>query len=255
MRLLKSLLLLLVLVAVAGAIFAWVMPADLALRWFGHKLAPASFSGVRGTLWDGHADGVSVFGRDLGELNWRVDKAPLLRGQLVADLHIKGADIEATGIVTRVGPGDYATRDLRFRVPAKLAQPAFDVPALTLLGTITGVVTQAQWNNGRLLGAVGNARWSDVGVTGQVEARFADILSEFSSKPDGSIGGIVHDSGQGNLEVNGVYDIRGNLFTAEAKLAARNGDPATQEMLRYVGQPEPDGSSHYQLSGQLLKLF
>src|SRR6218665_1004843 len=137
MRLLKSLLLLLALAAVAGAIFAWVLPADLALRWLGHKLAPATLTGVRGTVWDGHADGVSLFGRDLGELNWRVDKAPLLRGELVADLHIRGTDIEATGIVTRVAPGDYATRDLRFRLPARLAQPAFDVPALQLIGTIS----------------------------------------------------------------------------------------------------------------------
>lgn len=255
MRLLKSLLLLLVLAGVIGVIFAWVMPADLALRWFGHKVAPATLSGVRGTVWDGHADGISVFGRDLGELNWKIEKAPLLRGQLIADLHIKGTDIEATGIVSRVGPGDYSTRDLRFRLPAKLAQPAFDVPALQLLGTISGVVTQARWNNGQLLGAVGNARWSEVGVTGSVEARFADILSEFASKPDGSISGIVNDSGQGNLEVNGVYDIRGNVFSAEARLAARNGDVGTQEVLRYVGQPQPDGSSHYQVDGQLLKLF
>ena len=255
MSLLKSLFWLIVLGGLALLVFAWVMPADMAVRWFGARLAPAVMTGVRGTIWDGHADGVSVFGRDLGEVNWRVDKGPLLRGRMVADLHIRGNDIEATGVATRVAPGNYEIRDLRFRLPASLAQPAFDVPALQLLGNISGVVSQAQWNNGRMLGAVGNARWSEVGVTGQVEGRFADVVAEFSSKPDGSIGGIVHDSGQGNLEVNGVFDIKDNLFTAEAKLSARNNDPAVQEMLRYVGQPQPDGSSHYLLSGQLLKLF
>lgn len=255
MRLIKSLLLLLVIAAIGGAIFAWMMPADLALRWFGHKLAPATLSGVRGTIWDGRADGVSVFGRDLGELTWRVDKGPLLRGRLIADLHVKGNDIEATGIISRVGAGDYTARDLRFRVPAQLAQPAFDVPALRLLGSINGVLSQAQWNNGRLLGAVGNARWTDVGVTGQVEARFADIVAEFASQPDGSVGGTVHDAGQGNLEVNGLFDIRGNQFSADARLAARNGDPSTLEMLRFVGQPQADGSSHYKVQGQLLKLL
>lgn len=255
MRLIKSLFWLIVLGGLAALVFVWVMPADLAVRWFGARLAPAQLTGVRGTIWDGHADGVSLFGRDLGELNWRIDKGPLLRGQMLADLHIRGNDIEATGLATRVAPGEYDVRDLRFRLPASIAQPALDVPALRLLGTISGVVTKAQWNNGKLLGAVGNARWSDVGVTGQVEGRFADILAEFSSRPNGSIGGIVHDSGQGNLEVNGVFDVTGNLFTAEARLAARNNDPGVQDMLRYVGQPQPDGSSHYLASGQLLKLF
>ena len=255
MRLLKSLFWLIVLGGLALLVFAWVMPADLAVRWFGARLAPAVMTGVRGTVWDGHADGVSVFGRDLGEVNWRIDKGPLLRGRMVADLHIRGNDIEATGLATRVAPGNYEIRDLRFRLPASLAQPAIDVPALQLLGTISGVVSQARWDGGKLLGAVGNARWSDVGVTGSVEGRFADLLAEFASKPDGSVSGVITDAGQGNLEVNGVFDIVGNLFTTEARLAARNNDPAVKDMLRYVGQPQPDGSSHYIASGQLLKVF
>lgn len=255
MRLIKSLFWLIVLGGIAALVFVWVMPADLAMRWFGARLAPAQLTGVRGTIWDGHADGVSVFGRDLGELNWRIDKGTLLRGQMLADLHIRGNDIEATGLATRVGPGDYDIRDVRFRLPANLAQPAIDIPAFHLLGTISGVVTQARWTGGKLLGAVGNLRWSEVGVTGTVEGRFEDLLAEFSSRADGSIGGIVHDSGQGNLEVNGVFDVTGNLFTTEARLAARNNDPAVKDMLRYVGQPQPDGSSNYVASGQLLKVF
>ena len=41
MRLLKSLLVLIVLGGLAALVFVWVMPADLAVRWFGARLAPA----------------------------------------------------------------------------------------------------------------------------------------------------------------------------------------------------------------------
>jgi hypothetical protein len=66
MRILKVLLALVVLLIAIGAVLLWTVPADFAYRQGARMLGPIVLSGVRGTLWDGHADGISVLGRDLG---------------------------------------------------------------------------------------------------------------------------------------------------------------------------------------------
>lgn len=255
MRLLKWLFVLLVLGAFVAGFFLWTLPADVAYRYATRYMGPASLTGVRGTLWNGHADGVSVLGRDLGELDWSAQKLPLLRGQFIADLRIKGADVDAAGVLTRSANGEMQVQDLRFRVPAELLAPTLDIGALKLLGTVSGVVTQARFATTALSDATGTARWSDAGVSGQAEARFSDMLAEFASQPDGGIGGTLRDDGQGNLAVDGTFKVGFNAFEAQARLSARNGDAQVTDMLRYIGQPQADGSSRLVVHGQMMKVF
>ena len=133
--------------------------------------------------------------------------------------------------------------------------PALDVPSLKLLGTVTGTFDEATLADGLLTDASGSAQWSDAGVSGAAEARFSDILAEFTSKPDGSIGGTIADDGKGNLEVNGSFSIAATGFQAEAFLSARNDDARVQEALQYIGQMQADGSSHLLITGKLFRLF
>jgi hypothetical protein len=255
MRILKILLVLLVLGAIVAGFLAWTLPADVAYRYGTKYLGPVVLTGVRGTVWDGHADGISVLGRDLGEIDWHAQKIPLLRGQFVADLRVKGADVDAAGVLTRSSDGSLLAHDLRFSVPAELIAPAIDLRSLKLLGTISGVLTQATFASSALSDASGTARWSQAGVTGAAEARFSDMLADFASQADGSISGNVRDDGNGNLAVNGTFKVSFNAFEAQATLAARNGDPQVAETLRYVGEPQPDGSSKLIVHGQMLKVF
>lgn len=254
MRLSKILLVLLALAVVAGGVFLWRLPAGIGYRYGLKYFGPVALSGVRGTVWDGHADGVSVFGRDLGEIDWRAERMALLRGQFVADIRIRGADVDVAGQVTR-GAGRISARDLRFSVPAEAFAPLLGIETVKLLGTISGVVSQATLAGPQLSDAAGNARWSAAGVSGAMEAHFADILGEFASQPDGSIAGSAHDDGSGGLVVDGTFNLHFGTFDAQARLAARNGDAGVAEMLRGVGEMQPDGSTRLVLHGQMLKLF
>lgn len=255
MKIFKWLLVLIVLVAVVAVLVAWTMPADVAYRYMASRLGPVSLVGVRGTVWDGHADGVSVFGRDLGELDWKIDKAPLFLRSVHADLRIRGADIDTSGILRRDADGNIDASDIRFRVPASLFSPALDLPSLRLLGTVSGTFKDLSMVDGLIANASGDARWSDAGVSGSAEARFSDILAEFSSKPDGSVAGTVADDGNGNLAVDGSFTITATGFQAEAFLSARNNDSRVQESLRYIGEQQADGSSHLIINGQLFRVF
>jgi hypothetical protein len=256
MRFLKIFSGLVVLALIVGGIVLWTLPADVGYRYGAKYLGPVALTGLRGTVWDGHADGVSVFGRDVGELDWRAQKrAVLLSRQFVADLRIKGADVDAAGVVTRGSAGLIAARDLRFRVPAELLAPALDIGTLKLLGTISGVVSQASLSGVVLHEATGNARWSDAGVSGDVEARFSDILAEFSTQPDGTITGTVHDDGNGDLTIDGTFKANLVAFDAQATLTARNGNQQVAEALHHIGELQADGSSKLLIHGQMLKVL
>lgn len=255
MRLSKFFLVLLALAVLVGGVFFWLMPAGVGYRYGMKFLGPVALSGVRGTVWDGHADGVSVFGRDLGEIDWRAERSALLRGQFVADIRIRGADVDVAGQVTRDGDGRMSTRDLRFSVPAEALAPLLGVDEMKLLGTISGVVSQATWAGSLLNDATGTARWASPGVVGATEARFSDILAEFASRPDGSIAGTAHDDGNGDLAVDGTFNLRFGTFDARARLSARNGNAQVAEMLRQVGDVQLDGSTQLAFHGQMLKFF
>jgi general secretion pathway protein N len=255
MRILKILLALVVLLLVIGGVLLWTVPADFAYRQGARFLGPVVLSGVRGTLWDGHADGVSVLGRDLGEVDWRMSKGGLLRGSLVADVRIQGTDVDAAGLVERERDGGLVLRDVHFRFPAEVLAPMLDVKDLSLLGAVSGVVATATLRNGLVESATGTARWSEAGVSGAADARFADIVGEFAAQPNGGIAGTAHDDGTGNLAVNATFQAALDGFAANAVLRARNNDSAVQETLRHVGEPQPDGSSKLAIRGRMFKLY
>src|SRR5690606_34136638 len=123
MRILRTLLVLCVLLLLAGVLALWRLPAAFAYRQVQDRLAPLALTGVSGTLWNGRADGASIAGSDLGELEWRLHPWPMLGARMVADVRLKGADVEAVGEVSR-GAGTIGVRDFRFSVPAaRLAPP------------------------------------------------------------------------------------------------------------------------------------
>lgn len=255
MRLIKILLSLAVLVAIGLGVFLWRMPADFAVRHGAKYLGPISLSGVRGTLWDGHADGINAFGRDFGELEWHARKAALLDGRFIADVRIKGAEVEAAGELTRNADGSLQMRDMRFSIPAEMLASSFDGSELELLGTISGTVTQATLAMTLLSDARGDARWSSAGVISpQGEMHLADMLAEFASQPDGGIGGNVRDDGSGNLAVSGRFKVGFASFDAEATLSSRNGDEQVAQMLRQFGEPQADGSTRIAAHGQTVRL-
>ena len=113
MRLSRIVALVLLLALVGAGFFLWRLPADVGYRYGVKRAGAVTLSGLDGTVWDGHADGVSLFGNDLGELDWTARKQPLLRGDLVTDIRIKGGDIDIGGVLTRRSNGAIEAEGLR----------------------------------------------------------------------------------------------------------------------------------------------
>jgi len=234
---------------------AWTLPAELALRWLKPDLGPLQLSGISGTVWQGRAAAAAAFGTPLGAMDWSVQKPPLLLRRVVARVGLSGGALALNGDVTRDADGSMLVQNLDFRLPAETAAPVLDIPALKLHGQIEGRVEDARLANGWVSGARGTARWREAAVSGEAEARLGELLADFASQADGSIAGTIRDDGSSNLEIAGQFVINSGQFSASARLAPRNGDLQVAEALRYIGEPQADGSSLLKINGQLFKLF
>lgn len=255
MRILKALVVIVLVLLVVGGVALWLFPADLAYRKGAGYLGPVVLSGVRGTVWHGHADGISLFGRDLGEIDWTMPKIALLTGHVSADVRIRGNDVDAAGTVERDAGDGFKVHDVRFSFPASLLEPMLGIPDLRLLGNVGGLIDEATLKGGFLASATGNARWTEPGVAGAESVRVSDILADFAAAPNGGIDGRAHDDGQGNIAVSATFHADMAGFEADIVLRARNGDPRALEALQHVGAPQPDGSSRVVLRGRMFKLF
>jgi len=253
MRLSRIIALLLLLAVIGAGVFFWRLPADVGYRYGVKRAGAVALSGISGTVWDGHADGISVFGNDLGEVDWHLPKLSVLSGKPLVDVRIKGSGVEVAGQVERLGHGIFGAHDLRFSVPASMFDPLLASQGVKLGGTVSGVLEDASMSNLLLQQAKGNAHWSGVAISnGQSDLRFSDLSAEFSSQPDGGVGGTVKDDGSGNLAIDGRFDLRVPMFEAQATLRARNGDEQTLEFLRSIGEPQADGSTIVRAQGSML---
>jgi hypothetical protein len=243
--------------ALVGVVF-WTLPADVGYRHARQYLGPLTLTGIGGTLWDGHADGASVFGYDLGEMDWHASRAALLlHGEFAADIRVKGANIDIAGGIVR-GSDRIAARELRFSVPAELLEPILDLGDAKLYGTINGVIARATVSDGALSDVAGNAQWSsdknaDKKNNGPVE--IPNLLADFASLPDGSVAGTLRDDAQGDLAVDGTFTLRLESINGQIRFSARNDNTAAAEALRYLGKPQPDGAVMLNVHERTLEIF
>ncbi len=254
MKFLRNLLILVVALLVIAGVIAVTCPADYAYRLMAGRLGAFRLDGISGSIWNGHASSAQVFGHELGALAWQLEPAPLLGREVLAHVQLDGGEVKAAGIVDRSSDGAINVRDATFQIPARMAAPALDIPALELLGTIDGKLAQAQLRGVWVDGASGSARWNNAAVAGAAQAQLGDLEATFSSAPDGSIAGVAHDLG-GPLQVSGTFKVAAGSFDAEARLAARDANPQVVEALRYIGQMQADGTSLLVIHGSLFKLF
>ncbi|MEO8801864.1 MAG: type II secretion system protein N [Rudaea sp.] len=254
MKLLRKLILILIVLAVVAVIVAATLPASFAYRWVAGRMGVVRLQGISGTLWNGHADVVQAFGQNIGAADWRVDIGPLLSRVVRAHLQLNGAQLKANGVLERNVDGSIEIRDAKFTMPASMLAPAVDIPTLSLLGDIDGTIVHARLQTAWVDQANGSATWHNAAVAGAAQAQLGDIQASFASTDDAAIAGTVHDLG-GPLRVEGTFKVDAGKFDADATLAARDGNPQVVDALRYIGEPQADGSSHLIIHGQLFKLF
>ncbi len=249
----KRLLWLLLLVIAIVAVVAVTFPASLALRLLPAAGMPVQLEEVAGTVWSGRAGRVLRNGADLGQLQWTLHPAALLRGHVDADLSLQGQSMEGAGHVIAGRGGDLRVEAATASFPAARMDRLLDVPALTLTGSVDLAIETLELRGRVPVALAGQAIWRNAGVTGTEQAAFGTLEATFGALPGGGFGGTLSDQGDGPLEVDGTFRTTLMGFEARATLRARDGNPQVQRALQHIGQMQPDGSVVYEVSGGLAR--
>lgn len=249
----RFILCLIVLLAVAAIAIA-TCPASFAWRWVAGKAGAFKLDGLSGTVWNGHAGSASVFGTELGALDWRLSPLPLVRGAIAAQVDVHGGQVTGNGAVERASDGSLRVTGATIRLPASLAAPALDIPMLQLLGQIDIDIAQLRVQGAWPTAAQGEIRWRNAAVAGAAQASLGDLQAQFASAADGSIAGTARDLG-GPLQLDGTFKIDAGSYDVQARLAARDGNVQVLDALRFLGQPQGDGTTLLLIRGKFFQVF
>ncbi|QBB71721.1 type II secretion system protein N [Pseudolysobacter antarcticus] len=255
MKFIRYLFLFVVLLIIAVGVFAWTCPADFAYPYVAKRLGAVKLAGLSGTIWEGHADNMSVFEVPVGAFDWHLAKSPLLSREVQARLDLKGVFGTAGGFVTRIEDGTILARDGSFHLPVTLFSKVVDIPNLRLIGDVDGTITELKMLGNHVQSASGSVRWTHAGVSGASEARFGDIVILFAATAPGSVKGTIKDDGTGALAVDGEFEIGAGHYDVVAILSARDNDPQVLDALQHVGQRQDDGSQLLKIHGDTYKIF
>lgn len=231
----RLLLALLGLVVFSGAVLAF-LPASLLPRLLPAD-APLQLQDVRGSIWNGSAGRVLVRDRLLGGLAWQVLPLSLLRGGIEAEVHLVG-ELSVRGRVERRW-SSWHLHAIEAELPVQWLEPVLASRALRPQGELHLRVDEAQLDGGRLQSLRGELLWLQAAVSGAAVAALGDLQARFAGREDGRIEGQASDR-DGPLSLRGGFVLDASGYRAELHLAAR--DPRIEPALRWLGQPQEDGS-------------
>lgn len=254
MKALRRFMLSLVVLLAIAAIVVATCPASFAWRFVAARAGALGLDGLGGTIWNGHAGSARVYGTELGALDWRLSPLPLLRGVIAAQLDIHGGEVTGSGRVEREPDGSLQVTGAAIHMPASLAAPALDIPMLQLLGQMEINLAHLRVQGAWPTAARGEIRWRNAAVAGAAQAPLGDLQARFASAADGSIAGTAHDLG-GPLRLEGTFKVAAGGYDAQARLAARDGNPQVLDALRFIGQPQGDGTTLLLIHGKFLSFF
>ena len=230
----------------------WLFPASTAVGWAEDSLKPLKLDGVSGSVWNGQGQ-ASIHGQALGRLRWQASPLSLLGLKQRTQLQLDGGQVSAELDLEPAGPNQIRLYPSHVRVPAQLAAPVLDVPALQLHGDIDIDLESALIGMALPKDVTGRAVWRAASVSGPAQAVLGDLEASFESPPGGGLTGRLRDLG-GPLMLDGEFHLDYRGYSASATLRARDDNRSVREALRYIGEPQADGSSRFELQGKLLGL-
>jgi general secretion pathway protein N len=242
-------LILLGLLAIAAFVLA-TLPAGIVIsRLQAHGVTADA---VSGTIWSGHAQGLVARGAQLGDLQWSLRPASLLRGRLAGHARLMGTEHRLEADFARAWSG---------RLTVEAANAEFSLASLAALGVPVG----RNWR-GRLVADVSRLEldgdWP-VAATGTIDlhelasppprtALLGDYRLTFPAPAAAAdeLKATVTQT-EGPLLLDGVITLsRDRSFLLEGTVAPRGApSPDLARLLQALGPPDARGRRPFSVSG------
>lgn len=193
-------------------------PATIIQRFEEH-FPQLKIQGPGGTLWNGHAQRLSISSRHIiDNPSWSFCGWRLLLGELCVDLNASYLDAPLAAQVSAGIGGTVNVNTLTAEVDAQKLGELIRLPIGKLSGTVSSDITTAAWRHGSVPSADGIITWKNAAITVAETASLGDVsimLSESDEYPltatINNKGGHIALNGHVNVLENGTYSLELNL--------------------------------------------
>jgi len=231
--------------APAALIYGLLLPKDRAL--------PVQLYGVDGSLLSGRVAGVVLNGRTLlADLHWKLKPLALLAGRASLTLNTGKEPILLDGSVSRSVLGSLRLSDLRLNSALRPLAAAIGYPFIPVDGQIGLELDSLSATGTRITAAEGSAQLVGlVWALGANPAPLGDFRADLVTEGDDIVVRLASVSGP--LELDGEARLLPDQsYTTDIRIKPKpEAPPMVQNMLRQLGQPDPQGFYRLRRSGTL----
>lgn len=226
----------------AARVYAWLQ-ADNQLPLQAYQL--------RGSVWNGRADMISLGGQTLTDTRWYWRPWMVLTGR--AEVSVTG-QFHQQPVAMNIEYGldrKLAFSNVKAELPMATVESLLNPSPLGLAGLLAADIRQVQFDRGSILAVAGELHWRNAGIGAPFNAELGSYSVTLVTEGD-EIQGLLKDS-EGPVQLDGLLKLaKDGRYQLSATLAVR--DPSRTDIkqaLGLLGTPSPTGKVSLQRSGKV----
>lgn len=233
------------------------IPASRVLNYL-HKSGslPITFSGIKGSIWHGHADIFLIPGQPkLENINWSINPFALLAARLSANVDAELHKHPVSGHFSRhfIGGALYAS-DVTTKLPAKTLQQLMDLPFGELGGDVEIFLDHVNWQKDMMPLIEAHIFWQHAKLTldqtvdmGQVNIT---VLPDDANQTH-----VTLSNTAGDLSITGEATLgTDHNYTLNITMKPRDATGDVAQSLNMFAQRQADGNYRFKKNGNLRQL-
>ncbi|MES9851477.1 MAG: type II secretion system protein N [Candidatus Thiodiazotropha sp. L084R] len=230
------------------------LPAQHVLGWTTAdvKQAPFTYGSIKGSLWRGKMEAVTVHGVPVDKLKWRFSPSELIFGRIGFDIIVNHAGQELEGDVS-IGSGDQIWfEDVSGDIPASMIPPMIDLAQIGVGGSVNLDLQQLALKKNQITAVEGQVKWLGSSLKSPFALKIGDLKADLLTGQNGEVkarikdlGGATSVDGELSLTTNGNFQVKGQIKPGT------DSDPRLGSALKAISKQQSDGSYRITYSARL----
>ena len=223
------------------AFLVLTVPASRVYPMLQAKLGTLSLQDIHGTLWRGTASSARVAGQRLDSLSWDVQLLPLLLLRAQAELDFRNDAGPGHLVATRGLTGAVYFDDIKAGLSADTLTALLNIPGVKVGGQFDLDVSELSIDGHYLSFASGQMNWRQAAMMQPWQLNLGDLQGTLETTKAGiqltitDKGGALQANSVLVLKPDGEYQFTGTFASRDPR------QPELERVLRFLGQPGPDG--------------
>ncbi|HEX2239504.1 MAG TPA: type II secretion system protein N [Gammaproteobacteria bacterium] len=228
------------------------VPAQLA----GPYLLPAHVhaAGLEGTVWQGKANRLQVWGFDLGAVSWDLQPLALFLGRLQSEVSIDRPDLQGQGTIA-VGLGTFRFVNMHMTGQAEVLAPLLIAYGVSIDGSLEANIQTVEVTDRGPQAADGAIMWREARLVRPVALALGDVNVTVRQDGDKAVadlkntGDTLHLAGGARLQPDWKYDARLRIEPTDTT------PKDVRNTLALLGRPDPNGAITLSQQGTLFPVL